>query len=88
MEEKFTFRRLALALHARPIHGKGDAPHEQRLPQSLLQNDTLCLEHNLLTQVGVGGGARLRHQAGDVAARIAEELSASCCAIMTPFWLP
>jgi hypothetical protein len=41
VEEELTFRRLALATHTRPVYGKGDAPHEQRLPQSLLQNDPL-----------------------------------------------
>ena len=68
VEEEFSCGGLALTVHARPIHGEGDAPHEQWLPEGLLQNDPLRLQHELLAQVGVGCSARLRHQDSDVVA--------------------
>jgi len=52
---------------ARPVYGKGEAPHEQRLPDSLLQHHPLCVEHQLLPLVGIDGAAGLAHQRGNVA---------------------
>ena len=43
VEEKFSFRGSALTMHARPVYSEGDAPHQERLPERLLQNSPLGL---------------------------------------------
>jgi len=43
VEEEVARRGRALAVHARPVYGEGDAPHEQGLPQGLFQNEPLRL---------------------------------------------
>ena len=59
VEEKFSFRGSALTMHAPPVYGEGDAPHQERLPERLLQHEPLGLQHELPAPVTVGCGAGL-----------------------------
>ena len=36
VEEELAVGRLVLTMHARPVYGEGDAPHEQWLPKGVL----------------------------------------------------
>ncbi|MGC9400627.1 MAG: hypothetical protein ACP5HM_16050 [Anaerolineae bacterium] len=59
-------RRLLLAVDACPVYSKGEASHEQRLPDGLLQHhcasDTRCCRWSGSTEP-----AGLAHQRGNVA---------------------
>jgi len=57
------------------IHGKGDAPHQQRLPDGLLQHRPLCVEHQLLSPLQVCSSASLRHQPGDIITGVIEQIA-------------